>query len=880
MADPQDRLTAALADRYRLERELGAGGMATVYLAEDLRHHRRVAVKVLRSELAASLGAERFLREVTIAANLQHPHILPLYDSGEADGFLYYVMPYIDGPTLRARLVREGELPVAEAVRILREVADGVAAAHARGVVHRDLKPENIMLSGRHALVADFGVAKAVSEATSREMITTAGVAVGTPAYMAPEQAAADPITDHRADIYALGVLAYEMLAGEPPFVRATPQAVLAAQVTATPTPLAERRPTVPPALAALVMRCLEKKPADRPQRADEIVAILESLSIPPVGMTPLETAPVSGVRPASRPPARRRLMVAASAGAAAVLLVLVGAGIWTIRSREPGLPGPPGLQVRDPIVVLPFEVQTPDGTLAHLGVHTADRIAAAIEGAGLGRVVPYRPENGGVAFTDRLGRRVVAETGAGTLITGTIAQRGERIEVQARVIRAADLRTVWTLGPDEAPAADPTPALDRIRERVLGALGWYLSRETRAWANPGLSQPPPTLELFRLVEKAHELSHAMRQTESAPLLREAFARDTTYFYPLVWLPTTYNNLGWGPQRDSVHAYLEARRERLSPMDALELDRSLNMKRSPEEEVRISRAMAAVEPWYAYSAMRSLVRARRPAAALEYYAMRDTTDALSRETQAWDTFAAEAYHMMGRFEEELALVRAAKAREPRYFAHWTREVGALAALGRFDEIEQLIAESHALETPGAAVRLMEAAAAELGRHDRPDQARTYAERALAGEALWPDSLRAAAVAGNLRRNALRLLGRYAEVVQDLDTRARAPGAGGIGYRVLAARDRVLMGDTAGALALVDSARTQPLYAFGAGWHMPGRPLYHGAQILALLGRSDEAVALLRQALNNGHRLGPDEPLEWFWAPIRDHPPFQELARIR
>ncbi|HEX6091218.1 MAG TPA: serine/threonine-protein kinase, partial [Gemmatimonadales bacterium] len=218
MSAASDRLAAALADRYTIVRELGAGGMATVYLADDLRHRRKVAIKVLRPELAASLGPERFLREIEVAAQLTHPHILPLHDSGAVDGFLFYVMPYIDGESLRTRLDRVGELPITEAVRVLREVADALSHAHSLGVVHRDIKPDNVMLSGRHALVMDFGVAKAVSEATGKNALTTAGVALGTPTYMAPEQAAADPHLDHRVDIYALGAMGYELLAGRPPF--------------------------------------------------------------------------------------------------------------------------------------------------------------------------------------------------------------------------------------------------------------------------------------------------------------------------------------------------------------------------------------------------------------------------------------------------------------------------------------------------------------------------------------------------------------------------------------------------------------------------------------------------------------------------------------
>src|SRR5256712_2145355 len=250
--------------------------MATGYLAEDLRHRRKVAGKVLRPQLAATMGTERFLPQIEVAARLQHPTILPLLDSGDSDGFLYYVMPFIEGQTLRDRLLREGELPVASAVRILSEVVDALAEAHRHGVIHRDIKPENVLLTGRHALVADFGVAKAISDAAAQQALTTIGVALGTPVYMAPEQAAADPRVDHRADIYAVGVLAYEMLAGRPPFTGETPQRVLAAHVTATPPSLARYRQDIPAPLAELVMRCLAKRPEDRWQTADELLVRLE----------------------------------------------------------------------------------------------------------------------------------------------------------------------------------------------------------------------------------------------------------------------------------------------------------------------------------------------------------------------------------------------------------------------------------------------------------------------------------------------------------------------------------------------------------------------------------------------------------------------------
>ena len=297
MADVPDALRAALADRYALERPIGSGGMATVFLARDLRHDRQVAVKVLRPELAATLGTDRFLREIQIAARLNHPHILPLHESGEAGGFLYYVMPYVAGESLRGRLAREGKLPTAEAARILREVADAIAYAHDQGVMHRDIKPDNVMLSGRHALVTDFGIAKAVSEAKSRHNLTTAGVALGTPAYMAPEQAAADPAVDYRADIYALGVLGYEMLTGEPPFAGTTPQETLAAQITREPDPVGRKRPETPTAFADLVMRCLAKRPAERPQAAIDLLATLDAVATPTGGAPPVPARPFSLTR-------------------------------------------------------------------------------------------------------------------------------------------------------------------------------------------------------------------------------------------------------------------------------------------------------------------------------------------------------------------------------------------------------------------------------------------------------------------------------------------------------------------------------------------------------------------------------------------------------
>src|SRR5256885_13036787 len=267
--------------------------MSRVFLAEEVRLGRSVVVKVLPPEMAAGVSAERFEREIQLAAKLQHPHIVPLLTAGAKGDLLYYVMPHIAGESLRSRITHERALPVGETVRILRDVCDALAYAHGHGVVHRDVKPDNVLISGKHALVTDFGVAKAVSISSGTGTLTSLGMALGTPAYMAPEQAAGDPNVDHRADLYAVGALGYELLAGRTPFGGLSPQGMLAAQVTATPDPVTQHRDSVPPALAALIMRCLAKHPADRPQSADDVLGQLEAMATP-TGSTLSEVSAIS----------------------------------------------------------------------------------------------------------------------------------------------------------------------------------------------------------------------------------------------------------------------------------------------------------------------------------------------------------------------------------------------------------------------------------------------------------------------------------------------------------------------------------------------------------------------------------------------------------
>ena len=361
MSDATARLADALADRYRIERELGAGGMATVYLATDLKHGRKVAIKVLRPELSAVLGSERFLKEIELTASLQHPNILPLFDSGSAEGLLFYVMPFIEGETLRARLTREHQLPIPEAVRIAKEVASALDYAHRQHVIHRDIKPENILLHDGRALVADFGIALAASRAGGERMTET-GLSLGTPVYMSPEQAMGEREITARSDVYALGAVTYEMLLGDPPFSGSTGQAIVARVITEPPRPLAPRRHTIPAHVEVAVLTALEKLPADRFGSAKEFSDALDE------------------GRTHARTPSRRDRAPAVLATITALSLLAAAWG-W-LRPRPPPVP-PPVYRFN---VTLPLDATwvgdffsnpalSPDGTLlAYSGRDSTDR--------------------------------------------------------------------------------------------------------------------------------------------------------------------------------------------------------------------------------------------------------------------------------------------------------------------------------------------------------------------------------------------------------------------------------------------------------------------------------------------------------------------------
>jgi serine/threonine protein kinase len=431
------RLAAALSGQYTILREVGAGGMATVYLAEDSKHGRKVALKVLRSELAGALAAERFPREIKTVAQFHHPHILSLYDSGEAQGILFYVMPFVEGESLRQRLDRDGQLPIQESIRILREVADALAYAHARGVVHRDIKPGNVMLAGRHAVVTDFGVAKALS-ASGQEKSTTVGIAVGTPQYMAPEQAMGESNVDHRADIYALGLLGYEMLSGRAAFDRPTPQAVLAAQVIEMPADIHGVRANLPPLLGEAIMKCLAKNREERWQSADELVAQLELIaSTPSGGLTPTATKPhptsrVEGVKP------RSRSMVGI---AAAVVLVLAVAGALFLKGNS-GATGATSSGRIEKLGVMPIDDISGKDSVFVAAMHDALTSALARNG-GVG--VASRSAMMRYKATAKTTQQIAQEQSLGAIVEATVFRAGDVMRINVQLSDPVTSKVLWS---------------------------------------------------------------------------------------------------------------------------------------------------------------------------------------------------------------------------------------------------------------------------------------------------------------------------------------------------------------------------------------------------------------------------------------------------
>ena len=535
MTAPLDRLTTALGDRYALERQVGEGGMATVYLARDLKHARKVAIKVLRPELSVSLGADRFLREIRVAANLQHPNILALYDSGEVDGLLYYVMPFVEGESLRDRLNREQQLPLHDALQITREAAEALAHAHQHGIVHRDIKPENILLLDGHALVADFGIARAVTSAGG-ERLTQTGTAIGTPYYMSPEQSHGSDHVDVRSDIYSLGCVLYELLIGQPPFTGPNAVAIMARHAMEVVPSLQVVRPAVPDDVEDAVLQALQKTPADRYQTMREFAEALVSAE---AETTITRTAARRSAAQARRIPTRelaaatprapardRRILI----GSGVLALLLLAGGAWAVlRHRVAGPAAISGVGGLDPhrVAVLYFQDLDPRDSLGYLAdglteglirqlaeVQTLDVISP-------NGVAPYRGDS---VPRDSVARALKV----GTLVQGGVEKDGGRIRVTVRLIDGAS-GADYKRASFEQPAANLLRIQDSLVQQVTELIRQRLGEEIRVREQRESTASPQAWLLVQRAQETRKRAEAVLAQDAGGAARSFDEADSLY---------------------------------------------------------------------------------------------------------------------------------------------------------------------------------------------------------------------------------------------------------------------------------------------------------------------------------------------------------------
>ncbi|HKA56993.1 MAG TPA: protein kinase [Gemmatimonadales bacterium] len=525
MPDLTARLQAALGTAYKLESELSGGGMSRVFRFRDTRLDRAVVVKVLPPDLGASVNIARFQREIAVAAKLQHPHIVPMLTAGSHDDLLYYIMPYIDGQSLRTRLADDPRLPIGDTLRILREVADALAHAHGHGIVHRDIKPGNVLLSGKHAFVTDFGVAKAVEESTGKATLVTMGVALGTPAYMAPEQAMGDVHTDHRADVYAFGVLGYEMLTGRTPFTGVTPQALVTAHVTQQPEQVGKFRPDLPLTLGRVIMRCLAKQPADRWQSAAEVLDQLEQMATPTGGVAPATTTP-------ERWSAKRRIAAAVIGVVALATAVFFGLRLFNGGSAGTLLASGV-LEERDRLVLADFDNRTSDSTLGP-SVSEAFRIDLAqsravrlLDAPTIAAALERMRQPRGSRLSVALARDLAQREGAKGVVRGQIDPIGSGYVLAAELVSAADGSILIALRENARNDGELIDAVDRLSKQLRQRIGESL-RTIRA-SEPLERVTTGSLDALRSYSQAVHAELNGEFDRAITLLEQAIERDTGF---------------------------------------------------------------------------------------------------------------------------------------------------------------------------------------------------------------------------------------------------------------------------------------------------------------------------------------------------------------
>ena len=644
-------LAEALGHRYEIEQELGRGGMAIVYRARERKHDRSVVLKVLRPELRPFLGDDRFEREVRIASRMSHPNIVGLIDSGTADGLPFFVMPYMEGETLRTRLEREGAIPLETARSLLQDIAAGLEHAHRLGIVHRDLKPENILLTGDHAYILDFGIARPFAGAGDDDLLTRPGLALGTPRYMSPEQREGRPV-DYRTDLYAWGLIARELSSHDPP-----------------------------PPWSDIVQACLQPDPADRPADAGALIRVLE--------------------RDLGRGWHAGRLTGRAWpwAAAAAALALLAWGAVSRIGAPEASsaVAEEEPAALATPFAVAPFRNETGDPSLDMLGRLAADWIVQGLQEADVGPVVPWSATLAAAEDLVAAGGSIdsvstnLAETlAAGTVIDGAIYAIGDRLSFAARVVDGRAGQVIAAPSPISVAADSAEHAIRELRDRILGSLA--IERDPLLARIPGLSGNPPVLEAYRAYERGLELFEAQEYGEAQLEYERAFAIDTSFLVPKLSTAIALYNQGRWEEVDSALAYLEVRRDRLTEYHDLRR-RSMVAQRQGDGErayrLEIRRSELGPTPLGSYNAAHIANDLNRPAEALRLLLALDPNAPGIRGWAQYWTQLAHAYHELGRFDEEYEAAREMWARFPERRIATVLAARALAASGRTAELDSL-----------------------------------------------------------------------------------------------------------------------------------------------------------------------------------------------
>jgi tRNA A-37 threonylcarbamoyl transferase component Bud32/tetratricopeptide (TPR) repeat protein/TolB-like protein len=823
-------LSRALAERYVIEREIGRGGMATVYLARERKHDRLVVLKVLKPQIAEALGAHRFLTEVQIAARLSHPHILGFIDSGDADGLLFYVMPWVGGETLRELLRREGRVEPRVAMTYLCDLAAALRHAHTAGIVHRDLKPENVLCIGGHAYLLDFGIAKMRDAPLPTGFATGTGIAIGTMGYMAPEQASGEAV-DHRADLYSWGVLAREMLTGEGPLD-------LAAGLASLPR-------GIPGEIARLIAASLSRKPADRPSSAEELVAAFDRWR---AAGAPLGSAPVQ------RRVHRATPWALGAAGVAAVALLLFRTDA---RDDAPDtLAVAPAVttdgRLAMPVAVAAFSNETGDTALGTWGRLAGDWITQGLQQTGLVEVVPWpyalQASTSWATRTaagDSLSRVAVLreETGAGTIVTGSYYLIGDRLRVQVEITDAASGTLLTAPPPVEAPRDSVEVALAALRERTMGALAVRTSAHVSDF--PELGELPPTYAAYRAFDRGVGFHLAQDYSRAASEYIEAFRRDTTFAVALIYAAQSLWNDDQFARADSVLRALRASGVEVSEYHELLADyMEAHLSSDGERALSSIRRAAALAPASRapYNLAFTALQQNRPREARSTLAALDPDHGSMRNWPSYWTQRAHAHHLLGEHAEERAAAREMARRFPSLRVALTLEIRPLAAQGNVAAIDSLLRRAAALppDTYWSQGGAMVTAGEELAAHGHAAAARRYFDRAVA----WLANQLAREPAHKAHREWLGLAhygaGRWADAAPYFESLDAENSSRDLNYRGYRALIRARRGDSRAATRLGEPAP-----------HELGRHTAFRARIAAVSGDTAAAVSLMSQALGHG-----------------------------